>query len=493
VGVAAHILGSKYGLTKFWNVIFLPYDYTDHALKGIYVKLYIENFLWYIVKCRYSRFFSIFLLKNKASGRKALCSLLARYGDLNNLRDFEQKKLLFRSKLLPGSRFLYKVYYKDFVFSWFYLKHLFYRRLGSYNYNFLKQRFSLKLPQIPGGAKLKLLYLFKLKKTVFKNYQVSRFTRGRRKLGFKLKRKKYNRKAKSKTGRASSKFYSTQIKKLKKTSNYLKEKFKYGLSLSFYKNLNLSWNMPKNQILLYRIGAPRKISRQVPALPGSYKLSAYFCNFTNGSCYLHITTSVAQKLYFLSKCFSIKLRRNYRLFRDFFYLFRQLLILKLERVLTDSIGYCVRIYWQDLSNSLLYNKTCYLRELTRRRILSVRVLRKWRVGYVQLVNTMHAALFWGSSLLIANLFYEKLTNTRSSLSILYFLFNVLEILLKTIIYRKNVIILVSGVFKKGAKKQKLSFNMFGAKFYNALKGFCNYSQLTCATRTGTVGFKIFVV
>lgn len=141
----------------------------------------------------------------------------------------------------------------------------------------------------------------------------------------------------------------------------------------------------------------------------------------------------------------------------------------------------------------MYNVDGYAREYSRQRLLPVSLLRKWRLGYVRLVNTLHTALYWGSSSLLGNLFYEKLTNVRSSLPIIGLIFNILKILLKTILYRKNVIIHVRGVFKKGAKKKALNFNMFGPKVYSSIRGVCDYSFITCTTRTGSVGFKIFIM
>lgn len=107
-------------------------DYKLHGLKSIYVKLYIENFLWYIVKCRYYRFFSIFPVFSKSSFQK-VDSFFFRYANLNNFRSLglvsNLKKGNFGSKKKKGFFLYSKVYYKDFVFNLVYLKFLYYKRL----------------------------------------------------------------------------------------------------------------------------------------------------------------------------------------------------------------------------------------------------------------------------------------------------------------------------------------------------------------------------
>jgi hypothetical protein len=112
---------------------------------------------------------------------------------------------------------------------------------------------------------------------------------------------------------------------------------------------------------------------------------------------------------------------------------------------------------------------------------------------MRLLNTIHNALYWGSSLLLANVFYEKLTNVRFSLPIIFLLFKIISALFRTIVSRKNIIIKISGVFKKGAKKRVLNFNKFGFKTYKSINVPCDYSFITCSTRTGSLGIKIFIL
>ena len=134
MGVASHPLILKYGLNKLWNVNLPLIDYKLHVLKSIYVKLYIENFLWYIVKCRYYRFFSMIPISFKGPASD-VDFFFNRFVSLNNFRVLNkftsEHKNIFSSKEhrnLKRNFFFSNVYYKDFIFSWSYIKFLYYRR-----------------------------------------------------------------------------------------------------------------------------------------------------------------------------------------------------------------------------------------------------------------------------------------------------------------------------------------------------------------------------
>lgn len=78
-------------------------------------------------------------------------------------------------------------------------------------------------------------------------------------------------------------------------------------------------------------------------MQGLYKLGSFFFAYMNGYYLIHFNTAVAQKLHFLTKCLSFKLKQESQLFRDFFYLSRQLLVDRLERLLKKFVGFGVRI------------------------------------------------------------------------------------------------------------------------------------------------------
>lgn len=172
---------------------------------------------------------------------------------------------------------------------------------------------------------------------------------------------------------------------------------------------------------------------------------------------------------------------------------RQLLIDRIERVLNKYLKSVVKLIWRDIGNSLFYNYDAYTRELNRKKLLSANILRKSKLGYAYLVNTIHTALYWGSSMLLGNLFYEKLTNIRVALPTIFLIFNIMKVLLTTIVHRKNVVVKIVGAFKKGAKKRSLKFDMFGAKPYTTIAKVCDFFFIRCSTRTGTLGFKIYII
>ncbi len=317
-----------------------------------------------------------------------------------------------------------------------------------------------------------------------------RSTRKRRRFWSLLKKKslkKVKKKKINKFGGFADFLKNYEIFKIKN----FKKKFKYGVSLYSVKKI-----MPiifKN-VILYSIIRVRLLQKNKKSFIGLYRLESFSILFCDGLYFVNFNTSLSKKLYYLVEFIFAKLiTKQQVVYRDFFYLLRQLLIDRLEHLLSRFLDFFVIIRWCDIGTTLLYNFDAYSRELTRTTLIPFGLQRKWRSGYALLVNNLHVALYWGSSLFLVNIFYEKLINIRLSLPVINLIFNITEVLLKTMVKRKNVVIFIKGVFKKGAKKQFLQFNMFGFKSYTSISNFCDFSFLTISTRTGSLGLKIFLV
>ena len=225
-------------------------------------------------------------------------------------------------------------------------------------------------------SKLKLLYLFKLNK----NLHLKRRQMASLKLTKNLKnRKKVNKLKGSRFGKLNFLKKKNNLGKVRKSVNvnqkvdfFYKTKTKsnkvfcssVGLSFLFYYwcssyNFNVKSYFSKKKfkyqfslfrkiknsnLLSYHSFYLRRFNREKNFSYGLYKLDSFFLTYTQGVYYIYFNTSVAQKLHFLVGSLFYKLRSEQGVVRDFFYLMRQLLIDRLERLVKKFLHFPVKIF-----------------------------------------------------------------------------------------------------------------------------------------------------